>query len=238
VRPRVLARPDGLHDRLQPARQPPDTTAQDPRLAVDHPDVELLLERHVPVDITLDGGWQLTAQVTSVGQDYVELGPLGPPLRLPADLRWCGATIAWRTRIGAAHRRGILVGSNEAGRLRLHPIGDPLKVQRRRFVRVPAELATAVIAPDKRLTTRTLDVSVGGMLVAPADTLTLEDTVRFALDLGAITISGDGRVVRGTSQGARGILFCDLQGRAERQLSHYVAQRQRELIAGARPPNA
>jgi c-di-GMP-binding flagellar brake protein YcgR len=73
------------------------------------------------------------------------------------------------------------------------------------------------------------------MLVAPADTLALDDAVRFALDLGAITISGDGRVVRGTSEGARGILFADLQGRAERQLSHFVAQRQRELIASLRP---
>jgi hypothetical protein len=196
--------------------------------------VEVLLERHVPVDITLDGGWHLTAQVTSVGRDHVDLGPLDAPLALPQQLRWCGATIAWRTRIGAVHRHGILVTGGEPGHLRLHPVGDPMKVQRRRFVRVPAELSTAVIAPDKRLTTRTLDVSVGGMLVAPADTLALEDTVRFALDLGAITISGDGRVVRGTSEGARGILFCDLQGRAERQLSHYVAQRQRELIAGSR----
>jgi hypothetical protein len=211
-----------------------DTRATDRAIAVDHPDVEVLLERHVPVDITLDGGWHLTAQVTSVGLEHVDLGPLGAPLQLPAQLRWCGATISWKTRIGAAHRRGILVGGTEPGSLRLHPVGDPMKVQRRRFVRVPAELATAVIAPDKRLTTRTLDVSIGGMLVAPADTLTLEDTVRFALDLGAITISGDGRVVRGTSEGARGILFQDLQGRAERQLSHYVAQRQRELIAGSR----
>jgi PilZ domain-containing protein len=197
--------------------------------------VEVLLERHVPVDITLDGGWHLTAQVTSVGLDHVDLGPLDQPLRLPAQLRWCGATIAWKTRIGAAQRRGILVAGDEPGQLKLHPVGDPMKVQRRRFVRVPAELATAVIAPDKRLTTRTLDVSVGGMLVAPADTLVLDDIVRFALDLGAITISGDGRVVRGTSAGARGILFCDLQGRAERQLSHFIAQRQRELIAGSRP---
>jgi hypothetical protein len=197
--------------------------------------VEVLLERHVPVDVVLDGGWHITAQVTSVGRDHVDLGPLGEPLTLPAQLRWCGATISWKTRIGAAHRRGILVPGEEHGQLRLHPVGDPMKVQRRRFVRVPAELSTAVIAPDKRLTTRTLDVSVGGMLVAPADTLALEDTVRFALDLGAITISGDGRVVRGTSEGARGILFCDLQGRAERQLSHYVAQRQRELIVGSRP---
>jgi hypothetical protein len=197
--------------------------------------VEVLLERDTPVDITLDGGWQITARVAAVGLEFVDLGPVDAPLQLPQQLRWCGATIAWKTRIGAAHRRGILVPSPTSGTLRLHPVGDPMKVQRRRFVRVPCELSTAVIASDKRLTTRTLDVSVGGMLVAPAETLTLDDVVRFALDLGAITIAGDGRVVRGTTDGARGILFADLQGRAERQLSRYVAQRQRELIAGSQP---
>ncbi|HWH93819.1 MAG TPA: hypothetical protein VNT03_08155 [Baekduia sp.] len=59
--------------------------------------------------------------------------------------------------------------------------------------------------------------------------------MRFALDLGAITVSGDGRVVRGTAQDARGILFSALQGRAERQLSHDVAPRRRELVAGSQP---
>jgi PilZ domain len=195
----------------------------------------LLLDRDTPVDVTLDGGWHLTARVAAVGQDFVDLGPVDEPLALPAQLRWCGATMAWKTRLGAAHRSGILVRSPEDGLLRLHPVGDPMAIQRRQFVRVPAELSTAVIAPDKRLTTRTLDVSVGGMLVAPAETLVLDDVVRFALDLGKITVAGDGRVVRGTSDGARGILFDDLQGRAERQLSHYVAQRQRELIAGSQP---
>jgi hypothetical protein len=201
----------------------------------DHLGVEVLLERDQPVDVHLDGGWHLTARVAAVALDYVDFGPVDAPLVLPGALRWCGATISWRTRIGAAHRHGILVHAPATGTLRLHPVGDPMKVQRRRFVRVPAELSTAVIAPDKRLTTRTLDVSVGGMLVAPADTLVLEDSVRFALDLGAITVSGDGTVVRGSSDGTRGICFGELQGRAERALSRYVAQRQRELIASSRP---
>jgi hypothetical protein len=197
--------------------------------------VEVLLERDQPVDVVLDGGWHLTARVAAVGREYVDFAPLDTALALPGQLRWCGATVSWRTRIGAAHRHGVLVPAPDSGQLRLHPVGDPMKVQRRQFVRVPAELSTAVIAPDKRLTTRTLDVSVGGMLVAPADTLVLDDTVRFALDLGALTIAGDGTVVRGSAEGARGISFTDLQGRSERALSRYVAQRQRELIAGSRP---
>ena len=196
--------------------------------------MEVLLERDQPVDVVLDGGWHLTARVASVGPTHVDFAPVDAPLALPGQLRWCGATVSWRTRIGAAHRHGVLVPVPGADLLRLHPVGDPAKVQRRQFVRVPAELSTAVIAPDKRLTTRTLDVSVGGMLVAPADTLVLADTVRFALDLGALTISGDGTVVRGSAEGTRGIRFCDLQGRSERALSRYVAQRQRELIAGER----
>ena len=81
-----------------------DNPATDPATPTDHGDVELLLERHVPVDVMLDGGWRLTAQVMAVGMDHVDLGPLTEPIHLPAQLRWCGATISWKTRIGAAHR--------------------------------------------------------------------------------------------------------------------------------------
>jgi len=189
-----------------------------------------MLERGQPVEVNLDGGWHLTAKVAAVGPDYVDLGPLDEPLQLPGALRWCGATIGWRTRIGAAQRHGVLTGGPGTGTLRLTPVGDPLKVQRRQFVRVPAELSTAVIAAERRLTTRTLDVSIGGMLVAPADTLTLDDNVRFALDLGGLTIQGAGLVVRGTQEGARAVRFAELQGRVERALSRFIAQRQRELL--------
>ncbi|WP_187369434.1 PilZ domain-containing protein [Baekduia soli] len=200
--------------------------------------MEALLERDQPVEIVLDGGWQVSARVAAVGPDFVDLGPAGRPLMLPGQLLWCGATVSWRTRIGVAHRHGVLVPRDD-GRLRLTPVGDPLRVQRRRFVRVPADLSTAVIASDGRVVTRTQDLSLGGMLLAPADTLALDERVRFALDLGALTISGDGLVVRGTTEGARAVQFSDVQGRVERALSRYVARRQRELIArGGAPPDA
>jgi PilZ domain len=192
--------------------------------------VDVLLDRDQPVDIVLDGGWRLTARVASVGDEHVDLGPIDGPLALPGELRWCMATISWRTRVGAAHRRGMLVqGPNK--HLRLQSLGEAVRIQRRRFVRVPADLPAALIADDRRLLTRTLDVSLGGMLVSPADSLAIEDTVRFALDLGPLTISGDASVVRGTPEGARGVMFGPLQGAAERALSRFVASRQRELIA-------
>lgn len=192
-----------------------------------------MLQRNVPVDIVIDGGWRLTACVTSVDDDHVELGPVEAPLALPGALRWCNATITWRTRTGAAYRHGVLVEAAD-GHLLLHPHGDPLRIQRRQFVRVPAELAAAVIGGHQRLVTRTLDVSVGGMLVASAEELELAQRVRFALDLGSLTVSGTGTVVRGTGEGARGLRFEDLQGRAERALSRYIAQRQRELLRASR----
>jgi hypothetical protein len=204
---------------------------QPDRRAVDHPGVDVLLDRDQPVDVMLDGGWRLTARVAGVGLDYVDLAAIEHgALALPGELQWCNALMTWRTRLGAAHRRGVLVRGPE-GLLRLHPIGAALKVQRRRFVRVPVDLSTAVIAADRRLMTRTVDLSVGGMLISPADTLAIDDDVRFALDLGDLTISGSGRVVRGDSDGLRAVQFEELQGRAERALSRYVAQRQRELIA-------
>jgi hypothetical protein len=198
--------------------------------AADHPDVDVLLDRDQPVDVALDGGWRLNARVASVGLDFVDLGPIDGGLALPGGLRWCHALMSWRTRLGAAHRHGVLV-EGPAGLLRLHPIGAALKVQRRRFVRVPVDLSTAVIAADRRLMTRTVDLSVGGMLISPADTLAIEDDVRFALDLGELTISGSGTVVRGDAAGLRAVQFDDLHGRSERALSRYVARRQRELLA-------
>jgi hypothetical protein len=201
------------------------------RRAVDHRAVDVLLDRDQPVDVVLDGGWRLTARVAGVGLDYVDLAAIEHgALALPGELRWCNALMSWRTRLGAAHRHGVLVAGPE-GLLRLHPIGAALKVQRRRFVRVPVDLSTAVIAADRRLMTRTVDLSVGGMLISPADTLAVDEDVRFALDLGELTISGGGRVVRGDADGLRAVQFEDLQGRVERALSRYVAQRQRELIA-------
>jgi len=185
----------------------------------------------MPVDVVLDGGWRVSASVLAVDDDHVELGPVDGPLALPGGLRWCPATITWKTKVGAGNRHGILIPSEE-GRLVLHPHGKPLRIQRRRYVRVPAELTAAVIGENGRLITRTVDVSVGGMLVEDAEELSLSEEVRFALDLGTVTISGTGKVVRGTGDGARGLAFESLQGRAERALSRFIAERQRAMLRG------
>lgn len=191
-----------------------------------------MLAPEQPVDLVLDGGWRLTARVAAVTAGHVDLASTGGPLRLPGELASCPATMTWRTRLGGAERRGTLVPAAD-GRLRLRTAGEALQVQRRQFVRVPAELPAAIIGGGGRLTARTVDLSLGGMLLASpaADALDVDQAVRFALDLGDLSIRGDGVVVRGTADGARAIHFHELQGRVERALSRYVARRQRELIA-------
>jgi hypothetical protein len=191
--------------------------------------VELVLERGQPVEIVLDRGLCLTATVAAVGAAHLDLAPVDVALALPAPARWCPATVAGCTPLGTVRHQGILTAAGERT-VRLTPVGEPLRVQRRAYVRVPAELAAAVIAADHRVVARTLDVSIGGMLLAAADPLAPGDRVRFALDLGTITVSGDGQVVRGSDEGARAVRFAELQGRVERAVARYVARRQRELI--------
>ncbi|MBI5104155.1 MAG: PilZ domain-containing protein [Solirubrobacterales bacterium] len=193
--------------------------------------MDVLLERAQPVDVVLDGGWRLTAHVANVGLDHVDLSVDGA-FELPGQLRWCGATIAWRTPGGAAQRRGMLVAHGRG--MRLHSTEGPVNVQRRRFVRVPVEVTAAVIAEDRRLLTRTRDLSIGGMLLTTAETLGVHEHVRFAVELGDTTISGDGEVVRGTAEGSRAVRFEKLDPGAEQAISRFVAERQRSMALGHR----
>jgi hypothetical protein len=195
--------------------------------------VKFLLQREQPVDVVLDGGWRLTARVAAVAGDHVDLGAVDGIAHLPGQLRSGQATMTWRTRYGAVERRGTLIEVADAPGLRLLTPDEAIPVQRREFVRVPADLPVAVIGESGRLSARTADLSIGGMLLAPPApaSLGLGESVRFVLDLGDLSIRGDGVVVRGDADGTRAVHFDALQGRVERAISRYVARRQRELIA-------
>ncbi|WP_205698970.1 PilZ domain-containing protein [Conexibacter sp. SYSU D00693] len=193
--------------------------------------VTALLEPGLVVDLVLDGGWRRTATVSSVATDAIGLAPCGGPLSLPGQLRWCQAALEWRAGGAAARTDGIL-HTLEGGALSLAPIHAPERVQRRRFVRVQAEVPAAIVAPDfGRMLAQTVDLSVGGMLVSDAQTLEVGRRIRFALDLSGEVVAGDGEVVRGTAAGARGVRFDELPASAERALSRFVAERQRQKMA-------
>jgi hypothetical protein len=192
--------------------------------------VDALLEPGLVVDVVLDGGWRHPATVVATTKEAIDLGPIGGPLTLPGQLRWITATLEWRAAGSIARSSGVLTAAG-SHLLRLTPSGEPLRLQRRRFVRVPAELSAAVVSDSEhKMLARTLDVSVGGMLLSHAEALRVGDAVRFALDLGGSTVSGAGRVVRATPDGDRGIEFDGLQASGERVLGRFVAERQRQRI--------
>lgn len=192
--------------------------------------VELLAPGLI-VDVVLEGGWRRTATITAAAQDALILEAPGDSLSLPTGLNWCNARLEWRQAGAAACTTGVL-HVPAAGVLRLVPISGPLKVQRRRFIRVPVELPAAVVDPDAgRLLARTQDLSIGGMLLRDMALLGIGGMVRFALDLEGETVSGHGEVIRGTTEGARAVRFDDLNQSGERTLSHFVARVQREHIA-------
>jgi hypothetical protein len=195
--------------------------------------VDALLEPGLVVDVVLDGGWRRTASVVRATPEAVDLQSVGAALVLPGQLRWCSAALEWRAGTGAVRAAGVVHRTDDADAdLRLVPVAEPLKVQRRRFVRVPAELPAAVVAERaRRVLARTVDVSVGGMLLADATALAVGTAITFALDLGTATVSGGGRVVRATPQGARGVEFAELSAAGERTLARFVAERQRRRLA-------
>jgi c-di-GMP-binding flagellar brake protein YcgR len=129
----------------------------------------------------------------------------------------------------ALDRAAIAVSAGTDRALLLPAFGALPEVQRRKNVRVTAGLRAALIAGERRLLSRTLNISTGGMLLVPAETFDVEDQVRFALALGETTVTGVGTVVRGTDDGARGLRFDDLDDNAELALSAFVARRQYEL---------
>ncbi len=193
--------------------------------------MDVLIEPNLAVDVTLDGGWHLPAIVASVTDDHVDLridSETMEPASMPGDMRFCRATIAWSTRMGTASRDGMLMAGPD-GLLRLHTIGAAQNLQRRSHVRVPADLVAAVIGEDHRVVTRTLDISVGGMLLSPVTSIAPDQPVRFAISLGDVTVTGVGEVVRSTEDGAPAVRFSGLHDLAEQEISAYVERRRREL---------
>jgi c-di-GMP-binding flagellar brake protein YcgR len=106
-------------------------------------------------------------------------------------------------------------------------------MQRRRFFRVRCGVTVTVAGADRDpILTEAVDLSVGGMLLARADSLRMGDRVRFGLTLGEGEILvGGGSIVRATPFGHRAVSFDALSGNQEQQLGHFVAEIQRRHAA-------
>uniref|UniRef100_UPI0035629335 PilZ domain-containing protein n=1 Tax=Paraconexibacter sp. TaxID=2949640 RepID=UPI0035629335 len=141
-------------------------------------------EPGVVADVVLDGGWRRNVTVIG-GADPVLLRPIEGPATLPGTLTWCPACLEWRDGHRAARLNGMLTHAAEG--FALTPIGSGRTLQRRRFVRVAAEVPAALVAHDQRVIARTINLSLGGMLVADAADLRIDEPLQFALDVGSDT---------------------------------------------------
>ena len=162
------------------------------------------------VDVCLAGGWRRTVRVDGVGEAHVDVTPVEGPPALPAGIELWEATIEWRAERGLARLDGVLTAAT--GSLRFLETGGEVVMQRRRSFRVScAAKVTVAGSAHGPVLTEAVDISVGGMLLARADSLSLGDQVRFAVTLGEGEILvGGGRVVRGTPFGHRALSFQDL----------------------------
>jgi hypothetical protein len=185
------------------------------------------------VDVCLAGGWRRTVRVVSSGDAYVDVAPVEGPATLPAGIELWEATIEWRAERGLARLEGVL--TDATGSLRFLETAGEVVMQRRRFFRVSCA-ARVTIAGSARgpVMAEAVDLSVGGMLLARADSLSVGDLVRFAVTLGEGEILvGSGKVVRGTPFGHRALSFLDLTGSQEQRLGRYVADLQRSRLRAA-----
>jgi hypothetical protein len=183
-----------------------------------------------PIDLVVAGGWRLPVRVReATGPGDVLLEPLGEAPCMPGGVEACPAALEWRSVRGLVRRAGELrlVG----GQLRLTGAEEAVIMQRRDFARVHCAVRVAVlgVAAGDELITRTVDLSIGGMLVEQAALLQVEERVRFVIVLpGHGELRGEGDVVRATPFGHRAVRFDPMSHHDEQRLARYVMAQERE----------
>ena len=185
------------------------------------------------VDVCLSGGWRRVVRVTGVGEAHVDVVPVDGPAALPAGIELWEATIEWRSDRGLARVEGVL--TDTTGALRFLLTSGTVVMQRRSCFRVRCGVRVTIAGSDRdALLTEAVDLSVGGMLLARADPLSVGDRVRFALTLGEGEILvGGAKVVRGTPFGHRALAFEQLKANQEQRLGHFVAEIERRALRAA-----
>jgi hypothetical protein len=185
------------------------------------------------VDVCLAGGWRRTVRVVEAGEAHVDLAGVEGPATLPAGIELWEATIEWRAERGLARLEGVL--TDATGTLRFLETAGEVVMQRRRAFRVSCAAKVTIAGSERNpVLTEAVDVSVGGMLLARAESLRVGDHVRFAVTLGEGEILvGGARVVRATPFGHRALSFEDLTGSQEQRLGRFVAELQRQALRAA-----
>ncbi len=182
-----------------------------------------------PVDLVVAGGWRLPVRVQDTGAQSVTVESMTGEVVMPGGVSSCEAALEWRSARGLVRRGGRL--SVDGERLLLRGAEEAVIMQRRNFARVHCAVRVSVagVLGGDDLLTRTVDLSVGGMLIEQASVLTLDSRVRFGIllpDHGELR--GEGSIVRATQFGHRAIQFDELPAPDERLLARFVMAQERE----------
>ncbi len=182
-----------------------------------------------PVDLVVAGGWRLPVRVQDTTAQSVTVESMTGEVVMPGGVGTCDAALEWRSARGLVRRAGRL--TVEGQRLLLTDAEEAVIMQRRNFARVHCAVRVAVcgVLGGDDLLTRTVDLSVGGMLIEQASVLALDARVRFSILLpehGELT--GEGTIVRATQFGHRAIQFDELSRADERLLARFVMAQERE----------
>jgi hypothetical protein len=120
--------------------------------------------------------------------------------------------------------------------IRFHPHGDAEILQRRDFVRVHTPHTVTLDSDDGERRAHTVDLSGGGMLLADADALGPDQTIRFAMSVGAdqAPIEGMARVVRIREDGKRALIFEQIAEHDRQRLIRFVFECMRAARARTR----
>jgi len=113
--------------------------------------------------------------------------------------------------------------------VRFHVFDVLEMLQRRRFFRVRTPQRVELASSTGLLSTCSVDISGGGMLMTGPETLEPGEEVEFRLYLGADEnpIEGQARVVRTAGEGRRAVAFEHIPRREEERLIRFLFDRQR-----------
>lgn len=182
-----------------------------------------------PIEVVIAGGWRLPVSCAPATHlEEVVMIPVAGEAALPGGADRVPAVLEWRSPAGLVRRSGLLTREGDA--LVLIEASEPDIAQRRNFARVRCQLKVVVesLRTGEDVLARTVDLSIGGMLVEQAGGLDVGDPVRFKLGLPETDLQHTGKVVRAMAFGYRAIQFDRLRLGDEQRLSRYVFAQERE----------
>jgi hypothetical protein len=146
------------------------------------------------------------------------------------------ADLEYTSRRGLIKLHGAAVFEDHS-LIRFRPHGDAEILQRRDFVRVHTpHPVTLESSEESAYRTHTVDLSGGGMLLADADTLAVDQTIRFVISVGADRepVEGVARVVRAREDGNRALVFEQISEYDRQRLIRFVFECMRNARARTR----